>query len=106
MPELIEQGHLYVAKAPLFHGKVGREKRYYWSLEEARTENATSLQRYKGLGEMNEDELAETTLDPNTRLLEQISIGDVEEVEQTLSLLMENDNEGKKRWIRENVIFD
>lgn len=102
---LIENGHVYIAIPPLFKVQKGKKVTYLYSNEELEafdTEGAT-IQRYKGLGEMNADQLWETTMDPNNRKLIQVTINDLESAEEYFSICMGNDVEARKEFITENA---
>lgn len=104
---LIEAGYLYVAVPPLFKVTKGKEITYLYSREELEafdTEGA-SIQRYKGLGEMNADQIWDTTMNPEVRKLIQITIEDAEEAEDALSLCMGDNVEARKEFISENAYY-
>ena len=111
MKPLIEAGKLYIALPPLYKVDYGKKKIFYaWTdeeLEEIKKENTgkPSIQRYKGLGEMNPDQLWDTTMNPDTRMLIRININDVALAEKRVSVLMGDKVEPRKDWIEENVIF-
>lgn len=108
MKPLIEAGKLYIALPPLFLLKNGKEEVYVYSKEEMveKTKGKNySVQRYKGLGEMNADQLAITTMNPGTRTLIQVKIEDGYLAEKRVSVLMGDNVEPRKEWIEENVEF-
>ena len=110
MKPLIEEGKLYIAMPPLYKLFNGKTIHYAWSDEErneilSKSKIKLETQRYKGLGEMNPDQLWETTMDPETRSLIKVSITDVALAEKRVSVLMGDKVEPRKEWINENVEF-
>lgn len=110
MQELIEAGKVYIALPPLYKITNKSKIDYAWTDEELREKllvqkNAT-IQRFKGLGEMNAEQLWETTMNPKTRTLIQVSIEDFTEVDQKVAILMGDDVEPRRNWIENNVVFD
>ena len=114
MKPLVEAGHVYIALPPLYKMSEGKGKKekieYAWTdgeLAELRKQfgKNANLQRYKGLGEMNADQLWETTMDPETRTLIQVTIDDVAQAEKRVSVLMGDKVEPRRKWIENNVKF-
>lgn len=110
MKPLIEAGKLYIALPPLYKVDYGKKHFYAWTdeeLEEIKQNNngKANIQRYKGLGEMNPDQLWETTMNPDSRMLIRININDVALAEKRVSVLMGDKVEPRKNWIEENVVF-
>ena len=108
MKPLIEAGKLYIALPPLFKITSGKTVEYAYNMDEmkAKTKNKKcEVQRYKGLGEMNADQLADTTMNPDTRKLIRVKIDDALLAEKRVSVLMGDSVEPRKQWIEENVEF-
>ncbi len=101
---VIEGGYLYIAQPPLYKIKKGKEVYYAYSDEERdeilKGKEGFDVQRYKGLGEMNPEELWETTMDPKTRLLKQVTIQDAQEADKTFDILMGTDVSARKTFIQ------
>ena len=109
MKPLIENGRLFIAMPPLYKLSIGGKDTYLWTNEELRTMTAGKtnykIQRYKGLGEMNADQLCDTTMDPRYRSLVKVNITDGALAEKRVSVLMGDAVEPRKNWINENVEF-
>ena len=115
MKELIENGHLYIATPPLYQVKKGKEQVYCWSdaerdaiIERMKAGNKdvnVNVQRYKGLGEMNAEQLWETTMDPSRRTLRQITIENGAEADRIFSMLMGEDVPPRREFIEKNAVY-
>ncbi len=108
MRPLIEAGKLYIALPPLFKIQSGKNIEYAYTIEEMQEKSKgkkCEIQRYKGLGEMNADQLADTTMNPATRKLIRVKIDDALLAEKRVSILMGDNVEPRKEWIEENVVF-
>ena len=110
MPELVEQGHVYIATPPLYKISTKNNIDYAWTDEELRdkigNQKNVTIQRYKGLGEMNAEQLWETTMNPAKRTLIQVTIGEEAIADDQISVLMGDEVEPRREWIENHVVFD
>ncbi|KKW01669.1 MAG: gyrase subunit B protein, partial [Parcubacteria group bacterium GW2011_GWA1_49_11] len=102
---LIDSGYIYIAQPPLYKIKKGKEIVYAYSDEERdeKTSGGADIQRYKGLGEMNAEELWETTMDPKARILKQVTVEDAREADRIFDILMGTDVPSRKSFIQSNA---
>ena len=110
MRELIDGGHVYIATPPLYLVKKGTKKRYAWNDKERDAiaeeyNGSVSIQRYKGLGEMNAEQLWDTTMNPEFRTLRQITIDNATETDRTFSMLMGDEVPPRKEFIEKNAVY-
>ena len=114
MRELIEEGHVYIATPPLYLLKQGKKEQYAWSDEERdvltkefyeQAQTKVTVQRYKGLGEMNADQLADTTMNPAYRTLRKVNIENAVEADRIFSMLMGDDVPPRREFIEKNAKY-
>lgn len=115
MRELVEAGYIYIATPPLYLVKKGKEAKYAWNDQERDSfvqelkgkgaESSVNIQRYKGLGEMNAEQLWSTTMDPDFRTLRQVSIESAAEADRVFSMLMGDDVPPRREFIEQNASY-
>jgi DNA gyrase subunit B len=114
MKALVEKGNIYIAAPPLYLVKKGKEQKYCWNDQQRDEavlelgkgkEESVHIQRYKGLGEMNAEQLWETTMNPSTRTLRRVTIDSAAEADRIFSMLMGEDVPPRREFIEQHAKY-
>ncbi|MEM9836378.1 MAG: DNA topoisomerase (ATP-hydrolyzing) subunit B [Bacteroidota bacterium] len=115
MTKLVENGYVYIAQPPLYQVRKGKQFQYCWTEDERReaiarfskneNDSGVKVQRYKGLGEMNAEQLWETTMDPDTRMLQRVTIDELSEADRVFSMLMGDEVPPRRAFIEANAKY-
>jgi DNA gyrase subunit B len=114
MKALVEQGNVYIAQPPLYLVKKGKDQEYAWDEEDRKKyvalfgqgkDESVTVQRYKGLGEMNADQLWETTMNPATRTLKQVALESAAEADRVFSMLMGDEVPPRREFIESHAKY-
>ena len=114
MKDLVDQGYVYLAQPPLYLLKKGKEERYAWNEEQRKQfvaemgggkDDSVGIQRYKGLGEMNAEQLWSTTMNPDTRSLKQITVESTAEADRIFSMLMGEEVPPRREFIEQHAKY-